>query len=98
MATTKKDDIKDLLGKIPSANNQKNTPPIIQEAVQAKEKQKVGRRNHRKEGVRYVRISPAIPEELKEQMDIAIKSHLKNRCPTIDTFVEEAIRLFLSKV
>jgi len=47
--------------------------------------------------VEYVRISPAIPEDLKEQMDIAIKSTLKNSYPTIDTFVEQAIRVFLSK-
>jgi hypothetical protein len=29
-------------------------------------------------------------------MDIAIKSTLKNSYPTIDTFIEEAIRYFLA--
>ncbi len=96
-ATQKNNDIKDLLGKIPSVKDKTSSAPIIQEVAQIEETKKVGRKNHRKEGVNYVRISPAIPEELKEEMDIAIKSHLKNRYPTIDTFVEQAIRVFLSK-
>lgn len=95
--TTKNDNVKNLLGKIPAKKEATKTPPIIQEVTQTEEKPKVGRKRHRKEGVSYVRISPAIPEDLKEQMDIAIKSTLKNRFPTIDTFVEEAIRVFLSK-
>jgi hypothetical protein len=95
-STQKNDDIKNLLGKIPSANNKKSNP-VIQEIAQTEEKKKTGRKNHKKEGVNYVRISPAIPEELKIEMDIAIKSTLKNHYPTIDTFVEEAIRAFLSK-
>ncbi len=95
-STQKNDDIKNLLGKIPSANTKKSNP-VIQEIAQTEEKKKAGRKNHRKEGVSYVRISPAIPEELKMKMDIAIKSTLKNSYPTIDTFVEEAIRAFLSK-
>jgi hypothetical protein len=94
--TQQNDDIKNLLGKIPSANKSKINP-IIQEIAQTEEKKKTGRKNHRKEGITYVRISPAIPEELKEEMDIAIKSTLKNRYPTIDTFIEEAIRSFLAK-
>jgi hypothetical protein len=94
-STQKNDDIKNLLGKIPSANNKKSNP-IIQEVAQTEEKKKTGRKNHRKEGVNYVRISPAIPEELKIEMDIAIKSTLKNSYPTIDTFIEEAIRYFLA--
>lgn len=93
--TQKNADIDTLLGKIP-AKNQK-TAPIIQEVAQTEDKPKTGRKNHRKEGVHYVRISPAIPEDLKMAMDIAIKSTLKHRYPTIDTFVEEAIRVFLSK-
>jgi hypothetical protein len=96
MATQKNDEIKDLLGKIPSANKSKSTP-IIQEITPPEEKKKTGRKKHRKEGINYVRISPAIPEELKMEMDIAIKSRLKNLYPTIDTFVEEAIRAFLKQ-
>ncbi len=84
-----------LLGKIPAKNPK--TAPIIQEVAPEENKPKTGRRNHRKTGVNYVRISPAIPEDLKVEMDIAIKSTLKHRYPTIDTFVEEAIRVFLSK-
>ena len=96
MATQKKDDVKNLLGKISAKTEATKTSPIIQEITHTEEK-KVGRKKHRKEGVNYVRISPAIPEDLKERMDVAIKSNLKNRFPTIDTFVEEAIRVFLSK-
>ena len=95
MATQKKDDIKNLLGKIPAKKETTKTPPIIQEVAPTEEK-KVGRKKHRKEGVNYVRISPAIPEDLKMQMDVAIKSTLKNQYPTIDSFVEEAIRLLLA--
>jgi hypothetical protein len=89
-------DIGNLLERIPTAKNQK-TAPVIQEVAQTEKKPKIGRKKHLKEDVNYVRISPAIPEDLKEQMDIAIKSTLKNSFPTIDTFVEEAIRVFLSK-
>lgn len=92
----KNDAVKDLLDKLP-AKTRKSTAPLIQEAVPFEEGKKVGRKNHRREGVSYVRISPAIPEALKEEMDIAIKSTLKNRYPTIDTFVEAAISVFLSK-
>lgn len=95
--TQKNTDIDTLLGKIPSAKDQKKTAPIIQEVAPTEDKPKTGRKNHRKAGVHYVRISPAIPEDLKVEMDIAIKSTLKHRYPTIDTFVEEAIRVFLSK-
>lgn len=95
--TTKKNEaINDLLGKIPSSKNEKQNA-IVQEIVKTEEKKKTGRKNHRKEGINYVRISPAIPEELKIEMDVAIKSKLKNSYPTIDTFIEEAIRSFLAK-
>ena len=95
--TTKKNEaINDLLGKIPSSKNEKQNT-IIQEIVKTEEKKKIGRKNHRKEGINYVRISPAIPEELKIEMDVAIKSKLKNICPTIDIFIEEAIKAFLSE-
>jgi hypothetical protein len=96
---TKNDDVKNLLGKLPAKKEATKTPPIIQEVVEqtTPEKAKVGRKKHRKDDVNYVRISPAIPEDLKMQMDIAIKSTLKNRYPTIDTFVEEAIRQLLAQ-
>jgi len=94
---TQNAEVQDLLKKIPATRAKKSPAPIIQEVAQAKEKAKTGRKNHRQEGVEYVRISPAIPELLKEEMDIAIKSNLRKRYPTIDTFVEAAIRLLLSK-
>ena len=96
MATQKKDQVQNLLGKISAKKEATKTSPIIQEITHTEEK-KIGRKKHRQEGVSYVRISPAIPEDLKMQMDIAIKSTLKNQCPTIDTFVEQAIRAFLAQ-
>jgi len=94
---TQNAEVKDLLQKIPATSTKRSSAPVIQEVAQAKEKTKTGRKNHRQEGVEYVRISPAIPELLKEEMDIAIKSNLRKRYPTIDTFVEAAIKLLLSK-
>lgn len=94
---TPADVVNDLVKKIPAPRAKKTAPPIIQEVAKTPEKAKVGRKNHRQDGVEYVRISPAIPEALKEEMDIAIKSNLRKKYPTIDTFVEAAIRLLLSK-
>jgi len=76
----------DALAKVP--------PPIIQEA---KPQAKPGRKMRRREGVKYVRISPAIPEDLKIDMDVAIKSRLREDCPTIDTFIERAVRELLER-
>jgi hypothetical protein len=42
-------------------------------------------------------LSPAIPVDLKIEMDVAIKSKFRDVYPTIDTFVEAAIRDFLKK-
>jgi hypothetical protein len=94
MATTKeKKKILDTLGKLST----KSTPaPVVQEVKQRTEPKKAGRKNHRLEGVEYVRISPAIPQDLKLEMDVAMKTTHKET-PTIDTFVTEAIRLLLSK-
>lgn len=86
------DKVRSLLGKLPTSDEGKK-PPVIQEA--AKPKGKAGRKMHRLEGVAYVRISPAIPEDLKIEMDVAIKTRLRDKYPTIDTFVEAAVRAFL---
>jgi hypothetical protein len=89
-------EVKDLLQKIPTTRAKK---ALLQSFRKWHKygKTETGRKNHRQEGVEYVRISPAIPELLKEEMDIAIKSHLRKKYPTIDTFVEASIRLLLSK-
>lgn len=47
--------------------------------------------------MKYVRISPAIPGDLKVGMDVAIKTRFRDSCPTIDTFVERAVRELPSK-
>jgi hypothetical protein len=74
---------------------EKTTRPIIQEVAKYEPPKKAGRKNHKIEGVEYVRISPALPVELKTEMDVAIRTTHKNY-PTIDTFVAEAVRVFLA--
>ena len=99
MSTTQKTDkadaVRSLLAKLPTNSVTPERKPIIQEI--AKEKGKTGRKMHRKEDVTYVRLSPAIPVDLKIEMDVAIKSKFRDVYPTIDTFVEAAIRDFLKK-
>jgi hypothetical protein len=95
MAKTKKTDtVRSLLDKLPMNTVQTENPPIIQEA---KPRAKMGRKMHRQEGIKYVRISPAIPEDLKIEMDVAIKTRFRDSYPTIDTFVEQAVRELLGK-
>ncbi len=90
--TQSADKVRALLGKLPT-NAASKKPPVIQEA--AAPKAKVGRKMHRAEGVKYVRISPAIPDDLKMQMDVAIKTTHRDTYPTIDTFIEAAVKAFL---
>ena len=95
MATTrtkKTDKVRNLLDKLPVNAVQAESPPIIQEA---KPRPKPGRKMHRQEGIKYVRISPAIPEDLKIEMDVAIKTRFRDSHPTIDTFIERAVRELL---
>lgn len=95
MAKTKKTDtVRSLLDKLPMNTVQTENPPIIQEA---KPRAKMGRKMHRQEGIKYVRLSPAIPEDLKIEMDVAIKTRFRDSYPTIDTFVEQAVRELLGK-
>jgi hypothetical protein len=95
MAKTKKTDtVRSLLDKLPMSTVQTENPPIIQEA---KPRAKMGRKMHRQEGIKYVRLSPAIPEDLKIEMDVAIKTRFRDSYPTIDTFVEQAVRELLGK-
>jgi hypothetical protein len=93
-ATDKTDKVRSLLGKLPVKKNPSEPPDLIQEA---KPMAKLGRKTYRLEGVKYVRISPALPESLKIEMDVAIKTRFRDSCPTIDTFVEQAVREFLGK-
>jgi hypothetical protein len=88
------DKVRSLLGKLPVSKPAAGNPPIIQEA---KPRAKAGRKMRRQEGIDYVRISPAIPEELKIEMDVAIRTRFRDSYPTIDTFVEQAVRELLGK-
>jgi len=90
----KSDKVRKLLDKLPVNTVSMENPPIIQEA---KPQAKLGRRKHRQEGISYVRISPAIPEDLKIEMDVAIKTRFRQTQPTIDTFIERAVRELLAK-
>ena len=96
--TTAKDKQKmlDTLGKLSSKTEGKQAPaPVIQEVKPRQEPKRVGRKNHRLEGVEYVRISPAIPQELKFEMEVAMRTTHKGT-PTIDTFITEAVRALLT--
>lgn len=92
--TTAKDKKKilDTLGKLST----KATPaPVVQVVKQRTEPKRAGRKNHRLEGVEYVRISPAIPQALKLEMEVAMRTTHKET-PTIDTFITEAVRALLA--
>jgi hypothetical protein len=92
--TTPKDKKKILetLGKLST----KTTPaPVVQVVKQRTDPKRVGRKNHRLEGVEYVRISPAIPQALKLEMEVAMRTTHKET-PTIDTFITEAVRAWLA--
>lgn len=93
-ANKESDKVRSLLGKLPVPKSKAEIQTIIQEA---KPRAKMGRKMRRQEGVSYVRISPAIPEELKIEMDVAIKTRFRDSYPTIDTFVEQAVRDMLGK-
>jgi len=91
---SQKDKVRALLGKIPAAEAGRR-PPVIQEV--AKPKEKTGRKKHRPEGVKYARLSGGIPEELKIQMEVAIKTTLRDTYPTMEAFIEAAVRELLRK-
>lgn len=86
--------VRSLLDKLQPPPGPSDPPPLIQEA---RPRSKPGRKMRRREGVKHVRISPAIPEDLKIEMDVAIKTRFREACPTIDTFVERAVRELLAK-
>jgi hypothetical protein len=96
MATKPKnaEQVRSLLDKLSASEGAAAAPPVIQEA---KPRGKPGRKMRRREGVKHVRISPAIPEDLKIEMDVAIKTRFREDCPTIDTFIERAVRELLAK-
>jgi hypothetical protein len=93
-AAQKADKVRSLLGRLPLQKDPADAQPLLQEA---KPRAKLGRKSCRRDGVKYVRLSPAIPEDLKMAMDVAIKTRFRDSCPTIDTFVERAVRELLGK-
>jgi hypothetical protein len=89
---TKQEEIRKKLAANTQKSEEHKTAPVVQEIQISK---KVGRKKHRIEGVEYARLSAGIPKHLKLELDVAIKTTHKD-FPTIDTFVAEAVRVFLS--
>jgi hypothetical protein len=85
------DEIREKLSRV----SKSKTAPVVQEVAQTEPAKKIGRKKHRLDGVEYARISAGIPVHLKTEMNIAILTTHKDY-PTIDTFVAEAIKVFLS--
>ena len=83
------------LGKLSNAGNEKAPAPVVQKVSKIEAPKKIGRKNHRMEGVEYVRLSPAIPMALKLEMEVAMRTTHK-AYPTIDTFIAEAVRALLA--
>ena len=93
--TTQKEKMLATLGKLTNANNEKAPAPVVQKITKIEAPKKTGRKNHRLEGVEYVRLSPAIPMALKLEMEVAMRTTHK-AYPTIDTFISEAVRALLA--
>lgn len=83
------------LGKLSNAGAEKVPEPVRQKVSKVEAPKKVGRKNHRREGVEYARLSPAIPLDLKHEMEVAMRTTHK-AYPTIDTFIEHAVQLALA--
>lgn len=72
-----------------------DSPPVVQEVATHQKSKKIGRKKHALEGVEYERLGVKVPAELKNEMVIAMKSTHKEY-KTMDLFVSEALRVFLS--
>lgn len=96
MSTKQADAIRQKLAKIQQTpKTESSSRPIIQEVATVNAPKKTGRKKHRLDGVEYARISAGLPVDLKTEMDIAIRTTHKDY-PTIDTFVAQAVRVFLN--
>lgn len=89
------EEIRNKLAKMPKRGE--SAPPIVQEARSSSPapEKKTGRKSHRLEGVEYARVGASVPAYLKTEMEVAIRTTHKE-CPTIDTFIAEAMRHFLA--
>jgi hypothetical protein len=92
---TQKDLMLATLGKLSNAGGEKVPEPVRQKVSKVEAPKKVGRKNHRMEGVEYARLSPAIPMELKLEMEVAMRTTHK-AYPTIDTFITHAVQALLA--
>lgn len=90
-STLSADEIREKLAKVG-----KNSPaPIIQEVAKPELAKKTGRKSHALEGVEYVRLGVKVPAELKSEMVVAMATTHKEY-KTMDLFIAEAMRVFLS--
>jgi hypothetical protein len=97
MATTKNKTTQMLatLDKLKNTELKNESTHVVQEIKPKTPPKKVGRKSHREDGIEYVRMTPAIPVDLKNEMEVAMRTTHKEY-PTIDTFVTEAVRVFLA--
>lgn len=73
----------------------KSPAPIIQEVAKHEPVKKTGRKSHALEGVEYVRLGVKVPADLKSEMLVAMATTHKEY-KTMDLFIAEAMRVFLS--
>lgn len=78
------------------ARVQKNpSTVIVQEVAEQKKPKKMGRKSYAVEGVEYTRLGVKVPVQLKKEMIVAmVTTH--DEYKSMDVFVAEAIRVFLS--
>jgi hypothetical protein len=76
-------------------NKASTTPPIVQEVAKNEPPKKIGRRSHILENVEYERLGVKVPADLKNEMLVAMRT-THREYKTMDLFVAEAMRVFLS--
>lgn len=95
MVTKDTKKIRDGFAKLQTMAGDKAPSPMVQEVAEAKPVKKVGRKSHTLEGVEYERLGVKVPTTLKNEMLIAMRT-THSEYKTMDTFVAEALRVFLS--
>jgi hypothetical protein len=95
MVTKDTKKIRDGFAKLQTMTGDKAPSPLVQEVAEAKPVKKVGRKSHTLEGVEYERLGVKIPVSLKNEMIISMRT-THSEYKTMDVFVAEAIKVFLS--
>lgn len=95
MVTKDTKKIRDGFAKLQTMTGEKASSPLVQEVAEAKPVKKIGRKSHILEGVEYERLGVKIPVSLKNEMIIAMRT-THSECKTMDVFVAEALKVYLS--